>query len=144
MTEESGVVDCEVDSSMAMLMFPGDDAKDGDVTVVVGKNFEDIVMDAKRDVLLEAYAPWCVGPFHVLPCHQPGPTPLNTLLPHGTNAAAMTLHSSAFANTPIALGHHFIPRLCVPRLLGDGAQIEYCIWQATVVSPWSPKPDVDK
>jgi len=28
-------------------------------TVVVGKNFEDIVMDPSKDVLLEAYAPWC-------------------------------------------------------------------------------------
>lgn len=27
--------------------------------VVVGKNFEEIVMDSTKDVLLEAYAPWC-------------------------------------------------------------------------------------
>lgn len=37
----------------------GDDAKDGDVVVVVGKTFDDIVLDASKDVLLEAYAPWC-------------------------------------------------------------------------------------
>jgi len=32
---------------------------DGDVKIVVGKNFQDIVMDPTKDVLLEAYAPWC-------------------------------------------------------------------------------------
>ena len=37
----------------------GDDAKDGDVVVVVGKNFEQVVMDETKDVLLEVYAPWC-------------------------------------------------------------------------------------
>jgi len=30
-----------------------------DVTVVVAKNFNDIVLDETKDVLLEAYAPWC-------------------------------------------------------------------------------------
>lgn len=33
--------------------------KDGEVTVVVGKSFEDIVLDSEKDVLLEVYAPWC-------------------------------------------------------------------------------------
>jgi protein disulfide-isomerase A1 len=36
-----------------------DEPKDGGVTVVVGKNFDEIVKDAKKDVLLEVYAPWC-------------------------------------------------------------------------------------
>ena len=31
----------------------------GPVTVVVGKTFEEIVMDPKKDVLIELYAPWC-------------------------------------------------------------------------------------
>lgn len=31
----------------------------GPVTVVVGDTFEEIVMDPKKDVLLELYAPWC-------------------------------------------------------------------------------------
>ena len=34
-------------------------AKAGNVQVVVGKNFNDIVMDDSKDVLLEIYAPWC-------------------------------------------------------------------------------------
>jgi len=32
---------------------------EGEPVVVVGKNFEDIVLDSTKDVLLEAYAPWC-------------------------------------------------------------------------------------
>jgi len=37
---------------------PESQPEDGPV-VVVGKNFEDIVLDDTKDVLLEAYAPWC-------------------------------------------------------------------------------------
>ena len=33
--------------------------KKGPVTVVVGNNFEKIVMDKTKDVLIEFYAPWC-------------------------------------------------------------------------------------
>eukprot|EP00850_Spirogloea_muscicola_P004077 SM000017S02817 [mRNA] locus=s17:445956:449971:- [translate_table: standard] len=32
---------------------------DGDVKIVVGKNFDSIVLDESKDVLLEVYAPWC-------------------------------------------------------------------------------------
>lgn len=32
---------------------------DGPVTVIVGSNFERIVKDPTKDVLLEIYAPWC-------------------------------------------------------------------------------------
>jgi len=37
---------------------PASQPEDGPV-VVVGKNFEEIVLDPTKDVLLEAYAPWC-------------------------------------------------------------------------------------
>jgi len=33
----------------------------GDVRVVVGKTFDDIVLNSSQDVLLELYAPWCVN-----------------------------------------------------------------------------------
>lgn len=38
---------------------PVPDTNDGDVKVVVGKNFDEIVLDESKDVLLEIYAPWC-------------------------------------------------------------------------------------
>ena len=33
--------------------------KQGIVKVVVGNSFEKIVLDNKKDVLIELYAPWC-------------------------------------------------------------------------------------
>lgn len=33
--------------------------QEGPVTIVVGKTFEKIVLDKKKDVLIELYAPWC-------------------------------------------------------------------------------------
>ncbi|KAL6508808.1 Protein disulfide isomerase-like 1-4 [Orobanche hederae] len=38
---------------------PIPDTNDGDVKIVVGNNFDDIVLDESKDILLEIYAPWC-------------------------------------------------------------------------------------
>ena len=38
---------------------PAEPAKPGEVAVVVGANFDKVVMDESKDVLLEVYAPWC-------------------------------------------------------------------------------------
>ncbi|CAA0814464.1 Protein disulfide isomerase-like 1-3 [Striga hermonthica] len=38
---------------------PVPENNDGDVKTVVGNNFDDIVLDESKDVLLEIYAPWC-------------------------------------------------------------------------------------
>ncbi|KAK6926798.1 Thioredoxin domain [Dillenia turbinata] len=38
---------------------PIPESNDGDVKIVVGDNFDEIVLDESKDVLLEIYAPWC-------------------------------------------------------------------------------------
>jgi len=38
---------------------PLPEKNDGDVKIVVGNNFDEIVLDESKDVLLELYAPWC-------------------------------------------------------------------------------------
>ncbi|XP_052185034.1 protein disulfide isomerase-like 1-4 [Diospyros lotus] len=38
---------------------PIPEPNDGDVKIVVGNNFDEIVLDESKDVLLEIYAPWC-------------------------------------------------------------------------------------
>ncbi|XP_010554555.1 PREDICTED: protein disulfide isomerase-like 1-3 [Tarenaya hassleriana] len=38
---------------------PVPEKNDGDVKIVVGNNFDEIVLDESKDVLLEIYAPWC-------------------------------------------------------------------------------------
>ncbi|KAK1754877.1 protein disulfide-isomerase [Echria macrotheca] len=38
---------------------PIPESNDGPVTVVVAKNYNDIVLDDNKDVLIEFYAPWC-------------------------------------------------------------------------------------
>lgn len=43
----------------SLMSEPIPETNDEPVKVVVGKNFEEIVMDPTKDVLLEVYAPWC-------------------------------------------------------------------------------------
>ncbi|XP_031113538.1 protein disulfide isomerase-like 1-4 [Ipomoea triloba] len=38
---------------------PIPETNEGDVKIVVGNNFDEIVLDESKDVLLEIYAPWC-------------------------------------------------------------------------------------
>jgi protein disulfide-isomerase A1 len=38
---------------------PIPEKQEGPVTVVVAKNYQEVVIDSKQDVLLEFYAPWC-------------------------------------------------------------------------------------
>lgn len=38
---------------------PVPEKQDGPVTIVVAKNYQDVVIDSDKDVLLEFYAPWC-------------------------------------------------------------------------------------
>ncbi|TPX33927.1 hypothetical protein SmJEL517_g03369 [Synchytrium microbalum] len=38
---------------------PEPESNDGPVKIIVGTNYEKIVMDASKDVFLELYAPWC-------------------------------------------------------------------------------------
>ncbi|OAQ97416.1 hypothetical protein LLEC1_07423 [Akanthomyces lecanii] len=38
---------------------PIPESQDGPVTIVVAKNYDDIVLDNNKDVLIEFYAPWC-------------------------------------------------------------------------------------
>lgn len=50
-------VDGKIDPSIKSEPVP--EKQDGPVTIVVAKNYEDIVMDDAKDVLIEFYAPWC-------------------------------------------------------------------------------------
>jgi len=49
----------EVEAYMKSEPLPADNDQPGKVKVVVGKNFDDIVNDETKDVLIEFYAPWC-------------------------------------------------------------------------------------
>ncbi|KAK7272139.1 hypothetical protein RJT34_28561 [Clitoria ternatea] len=45
-------------------------SNDGDVKIVVGKNFEEIVLDESKDVLLEIYSPWCEHCLTLVPIYN--------------------------------------------------------------------------
>jgi protein disulfide-isomerase A1 len=50
-------LDGKVDPSIKSEPIP--ESQDGPVSVVVAKNYKDLVIDNDKDVLLEYYAPWC-------------------------------------------------------------------------------------
>lgn len=47
----------EVEPSIKSEPIP--EKQEGPVTVIVAKNYDDIVLDESKDVLVEFYAPWC-------------------------------------------------------------------------------------
>jgi len=47
----------EIEPSIKSEAIP--EKQDGPVTIVVAKNYQDVVIDNDKDVLLEFYAPWC-------------------------------------------------------------------------------------
>nr|XP_004487116.1 protein disulfide isomerase-like 1-4 [Cicer arietinum] len=49
---------------------PVPENNDGDVKIVVGNNFDEIVLDESKDVLLEIYAPWCGHCQHLEPIYN--------------------------------------------------------------------------
>jgi protein disulfide-isomerase A1 len=55
-----GILDGTIQPQLKSEEIPeaGEDV-DGHVQIVVGKSFDAIVKDSKKDVLLEIYAPWC-------------------------------------------------------------------------------------
>ncbi|KAJ5312900.1 hypothetical protein N7508_003730 [Penicillium antarcticum] len=51
------VLDGKVEPSIKSEPIP--ETQEGSVTVVVGRNYKDVVIDNEKDVLVEFYAPWC-------------------------------------------------------------------------------------
>ncbi|KAJ5102853.1 hypothetical protein N7532_003382 [Penicillium argentinense] len=51
------VLDGKVDPSIKSEPIP--ETQEGSVTVVVGRNYQEVVIDNEKDVLVEFYAPWC-------------------------------------------------------------------------------------
>jgi len=49
---------------------PVPEENDGPVKIVVGSNFDEIVLNNKKDVLLEFYAPWCGHCKHLAPIYE--------------------------------------------------------------------------
>lgn len=52
------ILDGTAQATFKSAPIPAEPTEDG-VTIVVGKNFDNIVLDSSKDVLLEVYAPWC-------------------------------------------------------------------------------------
>ena len=78
----------------------GDDARDGDVVVVVGKNFEQVVLDETKDVLLEVYAPWCVAIHAMAPL-----LPMSEASSHLRNALSSVVHPATSYSSPVTFNH---------------------------------------
>lgn len=53
----SDFVDGKVEPSIKSEPIP--ETQEGPVQIVVAKNYDDIILDDKKDVLIEFYAPWC-------------------------------------------------------------------------------------
>lgn len=51
------VLDGKIEPSIKSEPIP--ETQEGPVTVIVGRNYDKIVMDNDKDVLVEFYAPWC-------------------------------------------------------------------------------------
>jgi len=65
--------------------------QEGDVVVLVGKSFNDIVMDPTKDVLVEFYAPWCGHCKKIAPIYDE----LAKNLKHNTNLVIAKMDSTA-------------------------------------------------
>jgi len=65
--------------------------QEGDVVVLVGKNFNDIVLDPTKDVLVEFYAPWCGHCKKLAPIYDE----LAANLKHNTNLVIAKMDSTA-------------------------------------------------
>jgi protein disulfide-isomerase A1 len=65
--------------------------QEGDVVVLVGKSFNDIVLDPTKDVLVEFYAPWCGHCKKLAPIYDE----LAKKLKHNTNLVIAKMDSTA-------------------------------------------------
>jgi len=65
--------------------------QEGDVVVLVGKSFNDIVLDDTKDVLVEFYAPWCGHCKTLAPLYEE----LAANLKHNTNLVIAKMDSTA-------------------------------------------------
>jgi protein disulfide-isomerase A1 len=73
--------------------------QEGDVIVVVGKSFNDIVMDDSKDVLVEFYAPWCGHCKKIAPIYDE----VAKNLKHNTNLVIAKVDSTANEVSQVAI-----------------------------------------